>query len=99
MINVNMYEVNETYNMIEHEKLDVRTITLGISLLDCVDSNLEALNERFIRKSRLWQRTWFPRARISRLISVFPLSTSVSPSPPLRWWAVLPASARRISSP
>ena len=44
MINVNMYEVNETYNMIEHEKLDVRTITLGISLLDCVDSNLEALN-------------------------------------------------------
>ena len=34
MINVNMYEVNETYNMIEHEKLDVRTITLGISLLD-----------------------------------------------------------------
>ena len=45
MINVNMYEVNETYNMIEHEKLDVRTITLGISLLDCVDSNLEALNE------------------------------------------------------
>ena len=97
MINVNMYEVNETYNMIEHEKLDVRTITLGISLLDCVDSNLEAL--RFIRKSRLWQRTWFPRARILRLILVFPLSTSVSPSPPLRWWAVLPASARRISSP
>ena len=29
MINVNMYEVNETYNMIEHEKLDVRTITLA----------------------------------------------------------------------
>ena len=59
MINVNMYEVNETYNMIEHEKLDVRTITLGISLLDCVDSNLEALNEKIYKKSRLWQRTWF----------------------------------------
>ena len=28
-------EVNETNNMIEHENLDVRTITLGISLLDC----------------------------------------------------------------
>ena len=50
MINVNMYEVNETYNMIEHEKLDVRTITLGISLLDCVDSNLEALNEKIYKK-------------------------------------------------
>ena len=50
MINVNMYEVNETYNMIEHEKLDVRTITLGISLLDCVDSNLDALNEKIYKK-------------------------------------------------
>ena len=50
MINVNMYEVNETYNMIEHEKLDVRTITLGISLLECVDSNLEALNEKIYKK-------------------------------------------------
>ena len=34
---INIYEVNETNNMIEHEKLVVRTITLGISLLDCVD--------------------------------------------------------------
>ena len=30
---INIYEVNETNNMIEHEKLDVRTITMGISLL------------------------------------------------------------------
>ncbi len=36
---INIYEVNETNNMIEHEKLDVRTITLGISLLDCVDGD------------------------------------------------------------
>ena len=43
---LNMFEVNETNKMIEQEKLDVRTITLGISLLDCVDSNLEALNEK-----------------------------------------------------
>ena len=27
--------------MIEHEKLDVRTITMGISLLDCCDSDLD----------------------------------------------------------
>ena len=33
---INIYEVNETNNMIEHEKLDVRTITMGISLLDGV---------------------------------------------------------------
>lgn len=47
---INLYEVNETNNMIEHEKLDVRTITLGISLLDCVDRDLEALNQKIYRK-------------------------------------------------
>ena len=47
---INIYEVNETNSMIEHEKLDVRTITLGISLLDCVDSSLDALNEKIYRK-------------------------------------------------
>ena len=40
---INMYEVSETNEMIEHENLDVRTITLGISLLDCIDSDLEEL--------------------------------------------------------
>ena len=36
---INIWEVNETNAMIEQENLDVRTITLGISLLDCIDSN------------------------------------------------------------
>ena len=31
---INMYEVSETNKMIEQENLDVRTITLGISLMD-----------------------------------------------------------------
>lgn len=47
---INIYEVNETNNMIEHENLDVRTITLGISLLDCIDSDLSAVNEKIYRK-------------------------------------------------
>ena len=40
---INIYEVAETNAMIEHENLDVRTITMGISLLDCCDTNLEKL--------------------------------------------------------
>ena len=32
---INIYEVNETNAMIDKENLDVRTITMGISLLDC----------------------------------------------------------------
>ena len=47
---INRFEVNETNKMIEQEKLDVRTITMGISLLDCIDSDLEQLNEKIYRK-------------------------------------------------
>jgi len=42
---INIFEVNETNKMIEQEKLDVRTITLGISLLDCCDSDLDTLKQ------------------------------------------------------
>ena len=47
---INMFEVNETNKMIEQENLDVRTITMGISLLDCIDSNLEKVNENIYNK-------------------------------------------------
>ena len=47
---INMFEVNETNKMIEQEKLDVRTITMGISLLDCCDPDLSALNEKIYHK-------------------------------------------------
>ena len=47
---INIFEVNETNKMIEQENLDVRTITLGISLLDCVDTDLERLRKRIYQK-------------------------------------------------
>ena len=47
---INMYEVNETNKMIEQENLDVRTITLGISLLDCIDSDLQQVNRKIYEK-------------------------------------------------
>ena len=53
---LNMFEVIETNNMIEHEKLDVRTITMGISLLDCCDSDLDALNEKIYKKITTYAR-------------------------------------------
>ena len=43
-------EVAETNEMIEKENLDVRTITLGISLLDCIDSDLNVLNDNIYKK-------------------------------------------------
>ena len=42
---INALEVLETNDMIEKENLDVRTITLGISLLDCITSDLDKLNK------------------------------------------------------
>ena len=47
---INIYEVVETNNMIERENLDVRTITLGISLLDCIDSELSRVKEKIYNK-------------------------------------------------
>ncbi|WFN36945.1 PFL family protein [Methanomicrobium antiquum] len=47
---VNIFEVYETNKMIEQEKLDVRTITMGISLLDCIDSDPDTLNKNIYNK-------------------------------------------------
>jgi hypothetical protein len=47
---INVFEVNETNKMVEHENLDVRTITIGISLLSCIDSDLERLNKNIYER-------------------------------------------------
>ena len=47
---LNILEVSQINKMIEKENLDVRTITLGISLLDCIDSDLDKLNEKIYTK-------------------------------------------------
>mgnify|MGYP002622650599 CR=1 FL=1 len=47
---INISEVFETNKMIEHENLDVRTITLGISLLDCADEKLDVTCGKIYRK-------------------------------------------------
>ena len=47
---INIYEVLETNEMIEKENLDVRTITLGISLLNCIDTDVERLCEKIYNR-------------------------------------------------
>ena len=48
MLNIN--EVIETNKMIHEMNLDVRTITMGISLLDCVGDNVEEVCENIHKK-------------------------------------------------
>ena len=45
-----MFEVIETNEMIDKDLLDVRTITIGISLLDCIDTDLNKLCDNIYRK-------------------------------------------------
>lgn len=47
---INIFEVNETNAMIEKENLDVRTITMGISLIDCMTDDLDKLRENIYNK-------------------------------------------------
>ena len=47
---INIFEANETNKMITQENLDVRTITMGISLLDCITDDLIQLNQNVYEK-------------------------------------------------
>lgn len=47
---INSFEVRETNKMIEENNLDVRTITMGISLLDCVSDSVEKTCENIYNK-------------------------------------------------
>ena len=50
MAMITLNEVIETNNMIEHENLDVRTITMGINLTSCMTDDLDKLNENIYNK-------------------------------------------------
>ncbi len=47
---INLNDILETVNMIREENLDIRTITMGISLLDCADSDIDASCEKIYNK-------------------------------------------------
>lgn len=47
---INLFEVNETNDMINSDNLDVRTITMGINLMDCADENIDRFNEKIYEK-------------------------------------------------
>ena len=47
---INVYDILETIRMIQDECLDIRTITMGISLLDCIDSDIDKACEKVYNK-------------------------------------------------
>ena len=66
--------------MIEQEKLDLRTITLGISLLDCCNADLDIPNEKIYAKITLVAKDLVATGRDIELeFSAFRSPTNVSP--------------------
>ena len=47
---LNISDIMQTVNMIDHQHLDIRTITLGISLYDCADSDIKRCAEKIYDK-------------------------------------------------
>lgn len=47
---LNMSDIMETITMIQEENLDIRTITMGISLIDCADSDIDKSCEKVYNK-------------------------------------------------
>ena len=52
---LNISDIMQTVNMIDHQHLDIRTITLGISLYDCADSDIQKcarnIHDKICRKA------------------------------------------------
>ena len=65
---INLNEVFETNKMIHEMNLDVRTITIGISLLDCVGTTLEEVKENIYNKiTTVAKRSCEDQEKISRM--------------------------------
>lgn len=79
---INIYEVTETNKMVEKENLDVRTITMGISLLDCISDNLEVLNNNIYNKiTRLAKNLVSTGEDISKEIGIPIVNKRISVTP------------------
>lgn len=81
---LNIMEVHETNQMIEQEKLDVRTITMGISLLDCACDDVDELCDNIYKKIVSYAKDLVPTGQaiereygipiVNKRISVTPIS-------------------------
>ncbi len=90
MANINTGDILETIKMIESENLDIRTITMGISLLDCCDSDIQRscdkVYEKIVRKAEKLVYTGEQIEReygipiINKRVSVTPISMIVAAS-------------------
>ncbi len=105
---LNMQDIMETVQMIQDECLDVRTITMGISLVDCADSDLgracEKVYEKIARKAEKLVETGEEISRtygipiINKRVSVTPIAflAGVSGGNPTAYALALDRAAKTV---
>ena len=105
---LNMQDIMETVQMIQDECLDVRTITMGISLVDCADSDIgkacDKVYEKIVRKAERLVETGENISRtygipiINKRVSVTPIAflAGVSGGDPTAYALALDRAARTV---
>lgn len=84
---INPFEILETIDMIDRENLDIRTITMGISLKDCTDPDVDKACEKIYKKITTYAKDLVKVGEdiekkygipiINKRISVTPVSTVI----------------------
>ena len=80
---MNTGDILETIEMFTQDNLDVRTVTMGISLLDCIDPDPKKACEKIYNKITTKAADLVPAVEHIAPSTAFPSSTSESASPPL----------------
>ena len=105
---INSYDILETIKMIQDECLDIRTITMGISLLDCADKNIDTacsnIYEKICRKAEKLVSTGNKIEKqygipiINKRVSVTPIAimAGISGGDPVKYALTLEKAANTI---
>lgn len=107
---LNMKDIMETITMIQEEHLDIRTITMGISLLDCCDTDIDKSCEKVYEKicrlagnlvqtgEEIEKKYGIPI--VNKRVSVTPIAmlTAVSGGDPVKYAHALDKAAKRSAS-
>ncbi len=105
---LNMSDIMETITMIQEENLDIRTITMGISLIDCADSDIDKSCEKVYNKITTRAKDLVKTGEflekkygipiVNKRISVTPISmlVGVSGGDPVKYAKVLDKAAHEV---
>ena len=105
---LNMKDIMETITMIQDDHLDIRTITMGISLLDCCDTDIDKSCEKVYEKicrlagnlvqtgEEIEKKYGIPI--VNKRVSVTPIAmlTAVSGGDPVKYAHALDRAAKKI---